>query len=198
MTSRFNQRVRWLCTMAIGAMVMTQPVRAAEPKTDDEGMAMIRERNIFDPNRRAGRRTEGPREASAPARAQVLALTGTMLHSGRALAFFGGSESEYRKVITVGDQVGQFTVGRIARGEVELSGGDERFVLEVGKNLKRSGDGPWQKSEERYAAAAAPTASSRAEPGKSPTPLEAAVPAADGAGEVMRRMMERRRQEESR
>jgi hypothetical protein len=196
MNARFKKRARWLCTMAMGAMVIAPSVPAAEPKPDDAGMAMIRERNIFDPNRRAGRRSEEPREASAPVRAQVLALTGTMLHSGRALAFFGGSESEYRKVITVGDQVGRFTVERIARGEVELSGGDERFVLEVGRNLRRSGDGAWQKSEERYAAAAAPVASSGAEQGKTPTPVEAAVPAADGAGEVMRRMMERRRQEE--
>jgi hypothetical protein len=169
------------------------------PKAEADPIAMIRARNIFDPNRRPGRRADAAQEEAAPARPQALVLTGTMVHSGRVLAFFGGSESEFRRVISVGDQVGRFTVVRIDKNEVELTQDDTRFVLGVGRSLKRTGDGPWALSQERYTADTSASGATAARPGPgSEPPVAVAAPAAGaGDGEMLKRMMERRRQEES-
>ena len=199
-----NRRLRYsgmgCCALAVVLMVFPDSVPAAETPRSEDGMALVRSRNIFDPNRRPGRRSDGQRDSSEPPRAELLVLTGTMLHTGRDLAFFGGSESAFRKVVTVGEQVGRFTVARIQRGEVELTGDDQRHVLGVGKSLKRLGEGPWEVSEERVTATAPSAARTEERAERSPAPATANGPAAapEGSNDTMRRMMERRRQEESR
>jgi len=185
-----------VCLAVLATTAVSSRVQAADAPSDP--MQIVRERNIFDPNRRAGRRRDEARETNAPPRVRMLAVTGTMIHADRELAFFGGSESEYHKVTSVDGGVGAFTVARITRDEVELKEGDRTMVVAVGKSLKQVGDGPWQMSEEAYVAEAATASPGDTEGGGSQATAAAAPNTGGGNDEIRRRMMERRRQEESR
>lgn len=151
---------------------------------------LIKTRNIFDPNRRASR-SDAPRESRSTSRitrANTLSLTGTMTTDGRTLAFFGGSRSEFSKVIGVGDTVADFKVKTILPNQVELDRDGKVTVLAVGKLLTLEG------TTEIVTDPAAPTdAPAGAEPAEASATAEPA-PTTD-KNEILRRMMERRAKE---
>jgi hypothetical protein len=122
-----------------------------------------------------------------------------MLESKKVLAFFGGSESEYRRVVAAGERVGPFTVAKVSREQVELTRDDERFVVAVGGSVKRTGDGPWSVSGDGYGGETSSSPPSTPSTASSAGETGGTTPAAAGGGgnnDVLRRMMERRRQEE--
>jgi hypothetical protein len=129
-------------------------------------------------------------------RPQLLTLTGTLLHEGQARAFFGGTEASFRQVSAQGETVAGFRVVRISTSEVELETGEVRTILAVGKSLRRVGEGPWELTGERAGGeGGGPTRSTATASSRSSA--AATAPAGD-TDEIMKRLMERRRQEEAR
>jgi hypothetical protein len=174
---------RWLLGAAFFTACFAQ---AQDGAKSYEHFKLLRTRNIFDPDRRpAPTRSEAP-SPSAESRSAGVALTGTMVTEGRALAFFGSARAEYNKVATTRDVIADFTVTKISPGLVELEKGGKPVMITVGQSLPIEGAEPFN-------AANAPTApatiaSPAAAPGSAPAP-------AGDKSEVLRRMMERRQKE---
>jgi hypothetical protein len=166
-------------------------VHAAEPEPGYEAFRLVQTRNVFDPDRRVSRPQGAVRETAAPARVDSIALTGTMVEPGRALAFFGGSRPEFRQVVSLDGEIAGYTLVGVTTTHIELEREGERLRLAVGQGLRREGDGAWAQAGQvaRPSPAAASTATARPEGGGS----------SDGAlSDLMKRMMQRRQQEVSR
>ena len=106
---------------------------------------IIAQRNIFNPNRYAGR-SGGPRNPRQIARAPGFALVGTMIYEKGAFAFFDGTDSQYKKVLKPSDTIADYRVVEIAPSYVKLETGGNQTTLPVGMQMKEI-DGKWEMTE---------------------------------------------------
>jgi hypothetical protein len=177
--------------IACAAVALVMPAMAQAPaqKRGFEAFQGIRTRHIFDPDRR-GPRVESAPSTTATKRPDFLALTGTMVTSGKTLAFFIGSRTEFNKVLAVREKIADYTVAAITPSHVELEKEGKPLTLAIGKQLAMDGSG--NVSESTGASSAASSSTTPAGADMAPPP---GVPA--DKAEVLRRMMERRNQEVS-
>jgi hypothetical protein len=170
----------------------------APPGVNYSAFKLITERNIFNPRRRA----QNVRAVEQPAATvDSFTLVGTMSYEKGPFAFFEGSDAGLRKVAKVSDAIAGYKVTDIAYNSVKLVAETNEVQLAVGMQMRREDNGPWQVVNAReYAPAGAgkgtnSTASVTAS-GDDP-PSSASAPA--GADDpVMRRLMQRREQENNR
>lgn len=176
---------------ATGSSKSPAPSLPTTPSAGYDAFRYVRGRNIFDPNRR-GLRLETPggtTTASSSPRGRSLALTGTMVTEGKALAFFGGSAAEGSRVIAAGSTVAGYTVTAIAATQVSLEREGKTIALNIGRQMTfDSGSGEASVSSGPVIEAAAP-----------PTTEATGVPSLPGLSgdkaEILKRMMERRAKE---
>jgi len=174
-------------------------VAGAEGSSNPDMHALLRARNIFDPNRRPDRPSESRREREVPAPAETLSLIGAMLHEGRAFCFFDGSNAGFRQVLSPGEMIASMRIGGITTAGVELKEEDGTVHwLPVGGHLRRVGLGAWSAAERPTQTAEEPRSPAGSEPGGPAADVPAASGPANEADAILKRMMERRRQEESR
>lgn len=191
--------IRWplMLVLVVGGMA---GLSAAQGDPTQDQHALLRTRNIFDPTRQSGRSTEGRREREAPVRVEALRLIGTMLHEGRAFGFFDGSSSSFRQVLSPGEAIAGMKLASVTTAGVELAEEDGTVHwIPVGSGLRREGEGVWslaegsvRSREERDATAADGSEAAASEPGDSAT-----AGAGSESDDIVKRMMERRRREES-
>lgn len=184
-----------------------------------DSFRIVLDRNIFDPNRRARqpytRPTPRPRPALPPPTERI-SLRGALIHetatSQVVVAFFDGSRSEYNATVKPGDTIGGFRAAAVGTSRVILEKDGRRFDLPIGSGLRRQGDEPWE------VVSASETSTSRAPISRTPDTTATSGTArvdsssASGSGgsggaattqessgdspsEVLKRLMERRRQE---
>jgi hypothetical protein len=160
---------------------------AQSPARGFDSFRLVKMRNVFDPDRRAGRVANQARTQPATAGADYVALTGTLVTPEKSLAFFNGSLPEYNKVLTVGESVAGATILSITPATVELQRAEKKIAVAVGQQL------PADDNAHPSEAAVPNDAATPAPPEPSPTPLPPAP--ADASSDLVRRMMERRQKE---
>lgn len=147
---------------------------------------LVWKRNIFDQSRspRVGRREERAATRKAPV-VESFGLVGTMSFSGGLVAFFNSEKTALRKSAKQGEQVGDFKVVEIGHSSVRLLRDTEEFNLEIGRQIKREDDGPWELSKEVVAIA---------EPIR---PVEKPAESSSGGGvaDLLKRLREKREKE---
>lgn len=150
MNLKFRQMKKWFAVAAMAlpvASAVSQETNAVNPR-DFAAFQIVNNRNIFDPNRRPPR-VESPRD-NTPRQPQIVdtfSLVGTMSYSGKLLAFFDGSRSDYRRSLAVGDRIATYSVGDIQHNLVKLQSGTNQIELKVGMQLRRTEDGSWSMAE---------------------------------------------------
>jgi Ca2+-binding EF-hand superfamily protein len=102
---------------------------------------IITERNIFNPNRRAGRRDQG--DEPKPRRTDTLNLVGTLVSEKGIYAFFDGSGSDLRKVLGPGTSIATYKIAEITTDGVKLEAGTNTVHLRVGMQMRREEEGEW-------------------------------------------------------
>jgi hypothetical protein len=106
----------------------------------------IAEKNIFN-SKRAGRSPGGNRETRKPARVDSLSLVGTMNYDQGPLAFFQGSDSDYRKALAPGARIAGYQVASVQARTVTLQNGTNSIELGLGMEMRREDGGSWKLSE---------------------------------------------------
>lgn len=143
----------------------------------------IAERNIFNPDRRKAesRRQERPRNTVTP----TLTLVGTMDYAKGNFAFFDGPASEYRKTLATGGTVAGYTLTAIQQSSVTLRPQKGApITLKIGVPLRLDNAAPVEVD------------GNAAAPGDSSKGNDEAPPAASGdAGDILRKLMQKRQQE---
>ena len=177
-------------------LVLTATIALAAPakKAGYEGYALVRARNIFDPERQPGiTETSAPSPSPAPpsTAADYAALTGTMLTAEKALAFFSGSRPEFNKVLVIGGTIAGATLIQINASSIEVEREGKRIVILVGQTV------PLNASSVPGAAPAPSSQPAFASPTNTTSSTTTAAPTLGSADReaLMRRMMEKRQQE---
>lgn len=116
-----------------------------EQAEDADSFAILTQRNIFDPNRRAPRKsTERAPEPVRQPRVDTFALTGVMSYAKGTFAFFDGSSSMYREAVQAGDKFAGYTIQDITPDLVKLQKDDKSVELKVGEQMQREDAGEWK------------------------------------------------------
>jgi hypothetical protein len=194
-----NQRgaVRLGGLRIIAALVLTNGFFAAAQPTnapagnDFSSFRIIAERNIFDPNRyphttRSVRRT-------ANNRAPAFSLVGTMTYKKGMLAFFDGTDSDYRKVLPPHGVINGYTVAEITLRGVRLESGGKTVEMKVGAQMRQEAKGEWQLAEPGELPAAT-AGGGAAAAGETPAPGPAAGSDSE-PNDVLKKLMQQREQE---
>ena len=184
--------VRWLVVLVMthGFFAAAQQTNAPAG-TDFQAFRIIAERNIFDPNRfphtaRSARRTTNNR---APA----FSLVGTMSYKKGMLAFFDGTDSEYRKVLSQNGVIAGYKVTDITLRGVNLESAGKAVEMKVGAQMRQEGKDEWRLAGPGEVPAV--TAGNQA-PATDGTPVD--VPVSGSASEpndVLKKLMQQREQE---
>lgn len=122
------------------------PARSTAPTgLNYESFRLVNDRNIFNGNRsgstiRITDRNGRPRTQ----RLDSFNLVGTLLTEGKAMAFFDGTDSSYRKALTSGSRISSFEVVEIKAAGVRLAEGTNTIDLKVGAGFQREQRGPWK------------------------------------------------------
>ena len=160
-----------------------------------EAFRIIAQRNIFNPNRYAGRQG-GPRNPRQIARAPGFALVGTMIYEKGAFAFFDGTDPQYKKVLKPSDTIADYRVAEIAPSYVKLETSGNQTTLPVGMQMKEI-DGKWELAEGTESLGRSsdnPSGASASE-----TTAEAGSETSSGGGSgadaILRRLMQQREKE---
>jgi type II secretory pathway component PulC len=159
--------------------------------------SIVQTRNIFDPDRIpfvANYAPPRPRRVEQPRRyVDSIALTGIMLNGGKALAFFFGSQMEDDKVLGVNGEIGGAKVTKITPTDVELNKDGKALTLRIGQALSVDSSTPGISLAP--ASTSVPADSDTAAPSSQSTSPTTTQPPGN-LSDVMRRMMERREQEQ--
>lgn len=160
----------------------------------------ITERNIFDPNRQPHYPSSRTKAVAKPrthsAAAPMFTLVGTMSYGKGLFAFFNGNNADIKKALPVSEKIADYTVVRIVQSRVTLESADkkERIELKVGDGMRQE-NGQWEFSgtAELPAGTSSPAATTVPSAG-SESPAAAPV-SAGAASDILRKLMEKRAQE---
>ena len=165
------------------------------PANDFKSFSLILDRNIFDPDRRGPReqRRERPPE---PPREESFTLLGTMFYSDKQLAFFDGTDSDWAGAVKLGESVAGHKITKIDFDKIEVDWNGEIIILEVGFARTKRGEEPWSTKGRSEWSGNSRRSSRRSSSGSETSGSSGeSAPALDGAaGDILKQMMERRRQ----
>lgn len=135
-------RTRLSALLCILAALVCISAFSAPGRADYTNFTIIPERNIFNTKRSPA---YTPRNKPVrTSRNEYVALTGTMHDEKGSLAFFDGSQSDYRKVLKPKDDIAGFQIEDIEHAYVKLKRGTNEMILPVNKELAREEQGEWQ------------------------------------------------------
>lgn len=147
----WKQRIDKLAWLTLAASCcLPRGVFAANTNSNSSAVSLqnfkiITQRNIFDPNRRAGSGERGRRiDPNRLARADGFSLVGTLLDKRGEFAFFSGSDSKYKKVLKVDGTIADYKVTEVTPDYVELETNGNQIKMSVGMQMKKLDAGEWQ------------------------------------------------------
>jgi hypothetical protein len=133
--------------MAQGILADAQPTNASARTDYSSFSRFIAERNIFNPSRYAHtepyRRTTRPNTRRRPS----FSLAGLMSYgegeTPGIYAFFDGTSSDYRKVLTRDGMIAVFKIAAINEDSVTLLLDTNKTVMQIGMQMRDEGGGHW-------------------------------------------------------
>ncbi|MDP6735620.1 MAG: hypothetical protein QF732_03890 [Nitrospinaceae bacterium] len=174
-----------------------------------EDFGILHSNNIFDPNRKPYRPDRKRQDPEPEPQIDAFTVIGLMAYANRQIAVLSGSSSEYSGVFKLNDQIDNLKLVSLSDKAVEFTEGEATFNVDIGTSLRRVDGGAWKESSEPVNAASKSRSSRsqyssregsrREENEDSEKDAEDKEDESDGAtdseAELIRKMMERRRQE---
>ena len=166
--------------------------------------------NIFDPNRKPYRPDRKRQDPKPEPQIDAFTLIGLMAYAAqtgnRQIAVLSGSSSEYSGAFKLNDQIDNLKLISLSDKAVSFAEGEAKFSVDIGTGLRRVDGGAWKESSERVRTASR-SGSSRSQYSSRGTarrdenkdsakdPEDKEDEGEDSEAELIRKMMERRRQE---
>ena len=190
-----------IALISLGGNVFAQTNKNIPGATDYARFsAFVAERNIYDPNRvphfsSTGRRAARPRTRSSAA-APTIALVGTMAYEKGSFAFFSSNDADQKKVLSVAAKIAGYKIVEILPSAVRLEAADKKeFTMRVG-DVFRQENGGWQLAGAGEVPAGTETATTSADASIEKSGADgAAKSAASEPNDVLKRLMQKREQE---
>ncbi|RJP26503.1 MAG: hypothetical protein C4527_15185 [Candidatus Omnitrophota bacterium] len=182
---------------------LLQPAYVAAENQDSSGkwsyeqFRILVERNIFNPDRRK-KITVQPRVEPTPV-IEEFSLIGTMIADATVYAFFEGTHSGYDAVCKLGETIADHEIVEIGTSNIKLQVNGQPLTLSVGMALRRQDQGEWQLAS-ASGASRRETRERRTSGGDrlspvSTTETEKTDAPGESSSDLLKKMMERRRQE---
>ena len=175
-----------------------------------QDFAILHINNIFDPNRkpyRPGRKRQDPKPEPQIDAFTLIGLMAYAAQTGnRQIAVLSGSSSEYSGAFKLNDQIDNLKLISLSDKAVSFAEGEAIFSVDIGTGLRRMDGGAWKESSERVRTASR-SGSSRSQYSSRGTARrdenkdsakdseDKEDEGEDSEAELIRKMMERRRQE---
>ena len=165
--------------------------------------------NIFDPNRKPYQPDRERQEPEPEPQIDAFTVIGLMAYADRQIAVLSGSSSEYSGAFKLNDQIDNLKLISLSDKAVLFSEGEATFNVDIGTSLRRVDGGAWKESSERVRTVSKSSSSrsqyssrgtTRSDENKdtakdSEDKEDEPDSSADSEAELLRKMMERRRQE---
>ena len=166
-------------------------------------------KNIFDPNRKPYRPPRKREDPKPEPRIDVFTVIGLMTYADRQIAVLSGSSSEYSGAFKLNDQIDNLRLISLSDKAVSFAEGEATISVDIGTSLRRADGGAWKESSERVGTVSK-SGSSRSQYSSRETTRRdenkdsvkdsegeegESDDSKDSASELLRKMMERRRQE---
>ena len=165
--------------------------------------------NIFDPNRKPYQPDRERQEPEPEPQIDAFTVIGLMAYADRQIAVLSGSSSEYSGAFKLNDQIDNLKLISLSDKAVLFAEGEATFNVDIGTSLRRVDGGAWKESSERVRTGSKSSSSrsqyssrgtTRSDENKdsakdSEDKEEESDSSADSEAELLRKMMERRRQE---
>ena len=183
---------------------LTKPVPGSLQDFD-----ILHKRNIFDPNRKPYREPRKPQDPKPEPQIEAFTVIGFMAYAGRQIAVLSGSSSEYSGAFKLNDQIDNLKLISLTDKAVSFAEGKATFSVDIGTSLSRVDGGDWKESTERVSSTSRSGSSRSQYSSRGTTRSDENTDSAkesedkageaddseDSAAELLRKMMERRRQE---
>jgi len=173
-----------LSTVLDGA---AQGANTVNPR-DYASFKIVTERNIFNPNRSV-QGADTPRTEQRVVKTESFALVGTMSYEKGKFAFFDGSSSDFRKVLSPSSSIAGYVIKDVGENGVKLERDGKFIELAVGQELRREGEGEWKVAS----TVGSYTASSG--PGSNESSTSSNQSSSGGDNDVLKRLLEKRAKE---
>jgi hypothetical protein len=140
--------------LAGGLFVNAQPAKTSAPSMDFSAFRIISDGNIFNPNRfgRTPSNNQRPR-TTRTVRRPGFSLAGLMNYNEGETpgiyAFFDGTSSDYRKVLTQDGMIAVFKIVAIGEDSVTLLRDTNQTVMKIGMQMRDEGGGHWVLTSEQ-------------------------------------------------
>ena len=195
-----RQRIDRLAWLALALCCLSTGVFAADTNNPSSAVSLqsfkiITQRNIFDPNRRAGSGERSRRiDRNRVARADGFSLVGTLIDKRGEFAFFSGSDPKYKKVLKVAGTIADYKVTEVAPDYVELEINGNQIKMSVGMQMKKLDAGEWQLVDGTVALAKV-SDTSASDTKDTDTSDDAPSTGSSSADAVLKRLMQQREKE---
>jgi hypothetical protein len=170
------------------------------PKTDYAYFKVVNDRNIFNPARQPNRPDRpSSREVKKAPKVDAFSLVGTLRYEKGDMAFFDGSNSDYRKAYKAGDSIAGFKVLSVSDAAVRIEAKGKVNELKIGSQMRREDEGEWEFAIGPYAGGI--TSSGGSGDSASSGGSSGASTASSGSGsggsadEILKRLLQKREQE---
>ena len=168
-----------------------------------EDFTPILNNNVFNAQRQDSARLDAEQERNQqrPIPVDRFALVGTMhkvdkeSDEGQAFAFFTGTEPAFRSVIQIGQNIAGHTVVSIRNKTVTLSKGGHSFELSIGMEMNRQGETAWKLDQNADGSWRNSTASKLERSNEQPKEQEKPNALTGDKADILKQMIERRKQE---
>ena len=165
--------------------------------------------NIFDPNRIPYQPDRKRQEPEPEPQIDAFTVIGLMAYADRQIAVLSGSSSEYSGAFKLNDQIDNLKLISLSDKAVLFAEGEATFNVDIGTSLRRVDGGAWKESSERVRTGSKSSSSRSQYSSRGTTRSDEnkdsakdsedkdgeSDSSADSEAELLRKMMERRRQE---
>jgi hypothetical protein len=181
-------------TLLVAVLFFPVATEAAD-KPDFKDFNIVANRNIFDSERTPSQEgSHRPRNVPKDP-PEEFRLVGVMINGKDSTAFFDGSRSDYKGQWKRGDIIAGFKIRIIRTGGLLLEKDSRRVVMPVATVMKKDEQNGWQLSKSATNVAKPPEpASSSPQDAKGEAKGAVKGPEA-GGGDILKKLMERRKKE---
>jgi len=119
--------------------------KAASTSPEFSSFKVILQRNIFDPNRTPYRENSDQSRKPRPNPQQIdrFTLLGVLINNGDALAFFEGTQTEFRREFKPGETIAGFRIAGISTEKVHLEKEGRKIPIPVGQGMSSTEGEDW-------------------------------------------------------
>jgi len=185
----------------------SEPTKQVSASLDD--FRILHTNNIFDPNRKPYRPERKREEPKPEPQIDAFTVIGLMAYADQQIAVLSGSSPEYSGVFKINDQIEKLKLIALSNKAVSFAEGETTFSVDIGTGLRRVDGGVWKESSERvnedsrsrssrgqYSSRGTNRRDGNEVSEKGSEDKEGEVDSStDSEAELIRKMMERRRQE---